>query len=483
MASLDRRRFLTAAGAATFVSVLPRARVLGANDDVRLAVIGCGGRGGGMIGTWQKVKGCRVVALADPDSKTLARRAAGVEKDTGEKPIAEADFRRILERDDVDAVYIASPNHWHALQTILACQAGKDVYVEKPVSHTIWEGRQAVAAAEKYGRMVQAGTQNRSDTGLLKAFPWLQEGNLGKITMLRGLCYRDRNSIGKRDTPLTPPAEVDYNLWLGPAADIPIMRPRFHYDWHWVWNTGNGDVGNQGPHETDLICWALGDPALPKHVLSFGGRFGWDDAGDTPNMQFVFFDYPGVPAYFEVRNLQNARGEKGMPNYRGRGNTGVIIDCEGGWVIGGRGGAKAYNKDGQVVQEFKGDGGNGHYQNFIDAVKSRRSSDLRAPIARSHVSSAMSHMANISYRVGGKVTPDELRERLSGDAEALDALGRFTEQLGKWDIDFGKEPWTLGAPLTVVDGEERFGGETLVAEANALLRREDRAPWVVPDKV
>lgn len=480
MPSVSRRTFLKhAVSASAAALVLPSQRVLGANDDVRVAVLGVGGRGGGMMKEIARLAGVRVVALCDVDRGILARRADELAKATGgPRPDTAGDYRKLLERNDIDAVYIATPNHWHALMTIHACQAGKDVYVEKPVSHTVWEGRQAAAAAEKHQRVVQAGTQNRSDVGMRAFMEWFRSGQLGKLTLARGLCYRSRGGIGKRDTPLKPPAEVDYDMWLGPAADLPIYRRSFHYDWHWVWNTGNGDIGNQGPHETDLICWALGDPGLPRAVSSFGGRFAWNDAGETPNMQVALFDFGGTPALFEVRNLSEAPERKSMPRYRG-GGVSVVLHCEGGYFVGGRGGGTVYDNQGKAVRKFPGDSGATHLTNWVQAIRSRKPTDLRAPVARSHVSSAVAHLANISQRLGATLTPEALRARLAGQAEALEAVGRLSEQLAAWKVDFAKQPWTAGPQLTFDPAAEKFTGPQAEA-ANALLHRQDRAPFQVP---
>ena len=261
----------------------------------------------------------------------------------------------MLERKDIDAVVLTTPNHWHALQTIWGCQAGKDVYVEKPVCHTVWEGRQMIKAAKKYGRIVQAGFQNRSDIGLNEAFPWIHSGNIGEIRMVRGLCYRNRASIGKIDSPLVPPKTVNYDTWLGPAEHEVLYRPELHYDWHWDFNTGNGDLGNQGPHELDLIRWVLGDPDHPRKIQSIGGRFGWNDAGNTPNMGITTFDWGEIPVLFEVRNLWVRPELNSAPNFKGS-RVGVVVTCDGGEFRGGRGGGIVYDNNGKKMKAFKGDG-------------------------------------------------------------------------------------------------------------------------------
>ncbi len=482
MKHLSRRDFLKAAGATGVALLAPGARVLGANDDIRVAVLGLGGKGSAHVKQFHGLPGVRVVAVCDPDSALVARRLQDFEKQfPGEKVLGLTDFRKVLDSKDVDAVVIATCNHWHALLTIYACQAGKDVYVEKPVSHTILEGRRMVEAARTYGRIVQAGTQCRSDVGLLEFMPFLHQGGLGKIRMVRGIVYRDRSSIGKRDTPLTPPDSVDYNLWLGPAQDLPMLRRRFHYDWHYVWNTGNGEIGNQGPHEMDMACWALGDRAGLKRVLSFGGRFAWGDAGETPNLQYNIYEFGDTPVIFEVRTLWVSPTQKALPNYRGL-RTGVVVTCENGTFVGGRGGGWIYDDKGQRVRQFAGDGGGKHAANFIAAVRSRKDSDLMGRIENSHKSCIPVHAANISYRLGKQLGPDALRERLNADRDGLEAMGRYSEQLAAWNVDLAKEPWSLGAALEFDPEQERFAGPALVTEANALLHRQDRAPFVVPEK-
>jgi predicted dehydrogenase len=288
-----------------------------------------------------------------------------------------------------------------------------------------------VEAAKRCKRIVQGGFQNRSDTGLLAAFAWLKEGHLGKLKRVRGFCYRNRESIGKQDTPLKPPATVDYNLWLGPAQDEILYRPKFHYDWHWFWNTGNGDIGNQGPHELDLCQWALGDPGLPASVQSFGGRFGWQDAGQTANMQFAAFEGGGrVPMVFEVCDMWLKPDLNAAPAFRGI-RVGIILEYEGGEFRGGRGGGDAFDTKGGKIQKFPGDSGKDHLDCFIRAVRSRNESELRAPIEKAFKSSALAHMANISYRIGTNANKEQLEARaarigdIGSDSENSSPTGRW----------------------------------------------------------
>ena len=278
-------------------------------------------------------------AVLDPAAATLG---GGVKK--------YLDLRELLASADVDAITIATPNHWHSLAGIWAMQAGKDVYVEKPVSHNVWEGRQLVAAAKKYNRVVQAGTQIRSSEGMREAVAWIRAGNLGKITVARGFCYKYRGSIGRVAAPPPPPATVNLDLWCGPSPLAAPHRTQFHYDWHWFWATGNGDLGNQGIHQMDIARWFLGEPGLPRHTLSVGGRLGYVDDGQTPNTHVVFHDYPAAPLIFEVRGLpaKAAPGRAGgieaggaefaearpasMDQYRGV-CVGNIVECEGGSLV------------------------------------------------------------------------------------------------------------------------------------------------------
>ena len=488
MLHVSRRAFLktSTAGAALGWAAAPAlANSASALEDLRVAVIGTGGRGGEHIRGFDAAKGARLVALCDADQSTVDRRADSLQKSSGLKVDTYTDYRKVLERDDIDAITIATPNHWHSLLTIQACQAGKHVYTEKPVCHTIWEGRQMVKAMQKYNRIVAAGFQNRSDVGLLEAIPQIHAGKFGAIKQARGFCYRNRGSIGKRDTPLTPPESVNYDLWLGPAADLPIMRPKFHYDWHWVFNTGNGDMGNQGPHEMDLLRWALGNPQHPQKVMSFGGRFAWDDAGNTPNMQCALFDFgDGVPVIFEVRNLyQKKKDEENVGKY-GRGpGVGIIITCEKGEFRGGRGGSAFYDNDGNEIEKFKGDSGKGHMQNFVDAVRNDDPGSLRSPIESAFYSSCMSHLANISVLSGKSVSDEELAKELTGNDQLTEVFERFSKQLKLWDVDTKQTPWHLGPQLTFDTASEKFTAGENLKTANDLVRRKDRKPYVIPENV
>jgi predicted dehydrogenase len=496
MHHFDRRTFLKSTlFAAAGVSLAPALtgcktsgrmaaiRVPGPNDTIRVGVVGFGGRGGDHISGIRKLgpKGVKLVALCDVDSKILAAGVDACAK-RNEKVEAYRDFRKLLENKDIDAVTFATPNHWHSLQVILACQAGKDVYVEKPVSHNVWEGRQAVNAARKYGRIVQAGTQSRSSFGIREAVAWVQAGNLGKIKAARGLCYKPRKSIGKTEGAQPIPPEVDYDLWCGPAPLGPLLRKRLHYDWHWVWDTGNGDLGNQGIHQMDISRWFLGETSLSPAVFSVGGRLGYVDDGTTPNTQFVYHRYEKAPLIFEVRGLprNQAAQEKDweMDRYMGAG-VGVVIHCEHGHVlVPNYTGAVAIDKDGKEIKKWSG--ADDHYENWIKAVRSRKVADLNADILEGHLSSGLCHTGNVSMLCGAGASPAAIREAIQGDVDGLETYGRMAEHLGANGVDLESSKLTLGPVLRMNPKTEEFKGN---AKASALLRRNYRAPYVVPKKV
>jgi predicted dehydrogenase len=459
-----------------------QSRVIGANDDIRYAIVGLNGRGKNHIEAMSQVKGTRLVALCDVDSavlgKELQQAAAG-----GEKVEGYADIRRLLENKDIDAVTFATPHHWHALGAIWAVQAGKDVYVEKPASHNVWEGRKMIEAARKYDRIMQVGTQCRSSVGLQEAIAWLHEGHLGKIIRARGLCYKRRDSIGKTTGPQPIPETVNYDLWCGPAPDSPPRRNSkkngpIHYEWHWFWDYGNGDLGNQGIHQMDIARWALSEPEISPRVISIGGRLGYEDDGLTPNTQIVFHDYQAAPLIFEVRGLPAAGGSAKMDDYLGA-SIGVVVDCEGGSiVIPSYTRAVVCDRTGREIKTYEA-GGN-HFENFIQAVRSRKHTDLHADIAEGHTSAALVHTGNISYRLGRPMPPEAIRDAAKGDSDLAESLGRMEEHLGANKVDLHQTPLMLGAVLKLNPKTERF---TNNRQANQMLTREYRKPFTVPETV
>ena len=485
MSTFTRRQFLTTAAlAAGSASLLPgltgcatsrpiaAARVRGANEDIRVAVIGFNGRGASHIAEFSKLPGVRLVALCDVDSQVLGREVQQ-RRDRGESVEGYRDLRKLLENPNIDAVSIATPNHWHSLAGIWAIQAGKDVYVEKPVSHNVHEGRKLVEAARKYQRIVQTGTQSRSMASLRAAWAWIHEGHIGKIKIARGLCYKRRPSIGKVDGPQPIPPRIDYDLWCGPALKLPLMREHLHYDWHWVWNTGNGDIGNQGVHEMDKCRWALGT-TLPTRVFSIGGRLGYVDDGETANTQMAVYDYGDALLIFEVRGLPERSGAKNMDQYRGE-SIGQVIECDGGYVAG----TTAFDNNGKEIKKFTGPSDD-HFANFIRAVRSRRVEDLNADILQGHLSSALCHLGNISYRLGRPADPDTLREQVKNDSAALETLARMEDHLAANGVDLKKTELAIGPTLRFDPEKERFVGNS---QANALLTRHYRKPFVVPERV
>jgi predicted dehydrogenase len=501
MNQFTRRTFLkTTALAAGALTAHSWGQVAGTNSDIRVAIIGLNGRGKNHISSLAAIKGVRIVALCDPDTAVLAK-AKHYEGIDASSVKTYTDLRELFASPDVDAVTIATPNHWHSLAGIWAMQAGKDCYIEKPISHNVWEGRQLAAAAKKYNRVVQAGTQIRSGEGMQEAVAWVHAGNLGKIICSRGLCYKRRDSIGKTTGPQPIPASINYDVWSGPAPILPSRRNSkkngpVHYEWHWFWPYGNGDVGNQGIHQMDIARWFLGEAGLPRHTFSIGGRVGYEDDGETPNTQVIFHDYKTAPLIFEVRGLPSKPGKGSnidtskmnsadaadavaatMDKYHGA-SIGIVVECEGGRVvIPSYFSATAQDRDGKVIKEFKGH--DRHMQNYIDVIRSRKTADLYGPVDEGHVSSALCHLGNISHQVGHTMTPGELTERTQGNNLTAEATGRMVEHLKVNNVDLAKTPLRLGAPLTLAEGKEKFTGEFSDA-ANALLTRQYRAPFTVP---
>ena len=301
--SISRRTFLTGS-AALVAGTMAHGRVLGANDRIQVAIVGLNGQGGYHLEECLKRDDVDVVALCDVDGRVLDRRIAQARRESGSAPFGYRDIRDLLADQKIDAITIAMPNHWHTLAAIWACQAGKDVYVEKPLSHEVWEGRQLVTAAAQTQCIVQHGTQRRSESRWIQDIRLMHEGIIGDLTMARALCFKTsrRESIGVRE-PDDPPEHLDWPLWQGPAQEQPFCGNYVHYNWHWFWAYGNGEIGNQGVHQMDVAVWGLGK-GLPIRVHSTGGRYAWNDQGETPNTQIASFTYAdGATLVFEVRNL------------------------------------------------------------------------------------------------------------------------------------------------------------------------------------
>lgn len=461
------------------------------NEAVRLAVIGLGdtkavggvgGRGHQLIGSLRKIPNAKIAALCDVDQTFLEREVQPF-KDKGESVVTYGDLRRVFDDKSIDAVVVALPNHWHALATVWACQAGKDVYVEKPFSYNLWEGRQMVAAARKYRRMVQVGTQNRSSKLLGRTFESLRGGELGAIRFVHALVYRARDGIGTVSAPTPLPSTVDYDLWCGPAPKGPLLREQLHYEWHWFWATGNGEIGNNGIHVIDISRWALGQNEPPPRALSIGGRFAFGDGGETANTQIAMFDYRPAPLICEVRNVRAGTNANAMGKFRNQ-NRGLVINCEGGYFAGDASGGAFFDKQDKKIKDIANDReSNGlevsHLSNFLAAVRSRKSGDLVAEALEGHRSTACCHLANISHRLGKKSAPEAIHETIRANHELTDAFERCRVYLRENGVDLAATPAVLGPWVTFDSKQERFV-QDFAESANALSRREYRGPFVVP---
>ena len=419
---MDRRLFIATSSAAAIGSRVARAS---ANNTVRVAVVGFRGQGESHIRNYLRMQNVEIAALCDVDASVVAKGLAAIEKAGAKKPATFTDVRKLLDDKSIDAVSIATPNHWHSLMGIWACQAGKDVYVEKPCSHTYWEGRKLVEAARKYNRIVQHGTNSRSSVALREAMQLLNEGVIGDVYMARGLCYKWRDTIGKKpDGPV--PEGVDYDLWLGPAQKRAFNPNRFHYNWHWNWEYGNGDLGNQGIHEMDIARWGLGVTS-PTKVYSTGGHFMFDDDQTTPNTQIATFDFDKngkkVMLVFEVRHWMTNH-EAGIGEGKDSNTIGnIFYGSKGYMAIDGYTSYKVFLGRDQQPGPSKVQGGS-TWANFIEAVRSRKQADLHADIEEGHFSSALVHLANISYQCGRAINFDGKTEKIVGDAEASKKLRR-----------------------------------------------------------
>lgn len=475
MIRIKRRDFLKGSVAAGVGLFTPCSRVRGANNDIRVAMVGVGskvkvgGIGKQMIRSIRKIPGVRIVALCDPERAHLYPEVQKF-KDRKENCDAYVDIRELLDNKDIDAIIVGTPNHWHVLAAVWACQAGKDAFVQKPFSHNMFEGRKAWEAARKYKRIVSATHGSRGRSGVGEAFAYARSGKLGKILYVRGITYRRRNSIGKVKGSQPVPKTLDYDLWSGPAPILPVMREELHYDWHWIWNYGDGDLGNLGIHNLDACRWALGKESLPERVLSLGGRFGYEDDGQTPNTVITFYDYKPAPIIYEVRGLPTTERYKSI-------GSGVVVHCEDGYVVGN----KAYDNDDKLIREFEPTNQDS-FTNFFDVVRSRKSSDQQENALSGHLSACLVHLGNISYRIGKETNGEQIREIVRADKNFSETYDRFCAHLAEHKVDIKKHPVTLGPWLRMNPKEERFVG-AFSKRANQLRSREYRPPFVVPEKV
>ncbi|MBM1104768.1 Gfo/Idh/MocA family oxidoreductase [Aurantibacter crassamenti] len=429
-----RRSFIkktaVASSAVITAPTIISASVFGANDRINAAVLGVNGRGKSHIKSLMVQDNVQITHLCDPDMNLLRDRQKSF-KETYKKDVSlEQDLRKIMDNKDIDVVSIASPNHWHALSVIWACQAGKDVYVEKPGSHNIWEGRKMVEAAHKYNRIVQHGVQLRSSPAINEAIELMRDGYIGRVYMARGLVFRWRDDIG--DQGFSPvPKGIDYDLWTGPAQKRPFTKNLVHYNWHWHWDYGNGDVGNQGIHETDLCMWGL-DVGLPTKITSMGGKFLWDDCKEVPEVLTSVYNYPEERKIiqFEVRPwCTNTEGGASVGNIF-YGDKGILVvdgyDKYTTYLGKDRTPGKSGEDGGPSGSEMdRGAGGtDGHFANFIEAVRKRDSTILNGPVETAHLSSGLAHLGNIAYRLDRVLTFNPKSESFIGDAEADTMLRR-----------------------------------------------------------
>jgi predicted dehydrogenase len=484
MRSITRREFLldsaalaALAGTAGLGDPLATAadkkteKKVGANDQLHVAIIGVNGRGRDHVKGLAGKHGCVVTTICDADEAVIGPAMKAAEKAQGKAPRFVQDLRKVMEDKSIDIVSIATPNHWHALAAIWALQAGKDVYVEKPVSHNVSEGRRIVDATRKYQRICQTGTQSRSSRGLKEAFAFMNSGELGKIWVARGLCYKPRPSIGKVSGEQPIPKTIDYDLWSGPAPIKPLRRKKLHYDWHWLWDYGNGDLGNQGIHEMDIARWGLRKNELAKSVISIGGRFGYVDDGETANTQVCVFDYGDSKLIFEVRGLPTK-------DFLGAKIGNIFHGTDGYLVVDGYRKATAFSPKGEVIKTFK-DGGD-HYENFVQAVRTRKAAELHADILEGHLSSALCHLGNVSYRLGTMQPLNKKAKAFGDDKDAYETFARMEEHLKDNKVLLEETSYRVGRKLVLDPKTETFVNDT---EANSCLTREYRKSFEVPEKV
>ncbi len=514
MSNISRRRFIedslfatfAAGAAAAALGAVPQTALaqddkkVGANDRLGVLLVGGGGRGGNHIAFYAKDPRTEIRYVADPDLAMAEKRCAEIEKKQGTRPQAVTDMRKALDDKAIDVMTCATTNHWHVLSGIWALQAGKHCFIEKPISYNIHEGKAIVAAAKKYGKVVQTGTQCRSMPANIGVVKFVHDGGIGEVNFARGMCYKRRKAIGPLgEYPV--PEGIDYDLWSGPAQIKTPTRKRFHYDWHWQRYYGNGDLGNQGPHQTDIARWFLKVDRFPQSVISYGGRLGYDvemkdpnyvDAGDVGNTIVSIYDYGDKCIVFETRGLETPNMNIPVGENLGT-QVGVIAYGKNGYAI--QGAAKgqsysysaAYDLDGKLLEEFKGGNDDMHYSNFVEAVLANDPTMLNADARCGALSAAVSHLGNTSYYLGekNKVGVNELRQTLQS-VKSLDdniaTLDRTVEHLEKDGVDLKRTPLALGPMLKIDVEKEEFIDN---AEANAMMTRDYRAPYVVPtpDKV
>jgi predicted dehydrogenase len=492
MSRQTRRTFLKRAAASAGIAsgiviagTQASGKVLGANDTVRIGVAGIKGRGQSHMGEFAKMDKVDVTYLIDPDSSLFKPRSDKIKQIGGNTPKCVQDVRKALDDKDLDAVSVATCNHWHSLITFWACQAEKDVYVEKPCSHNVFEGRQCVKAAEKYKCIVQHGTQSRSSSSWAKTVAAVASGKYGKLLVSKGYASKVRWSIGFKE-PKEPPPHLDFNVWLGPAPKQPYHENIVHYNWHWFWDFGNGEIGNQGVHQMDIARWGIPGGTLPKSVFSMGGRWvnsteghpPFTDQAQTPNCQLTVMDFGGPLLVFEVVGLNNREGVDGK-KYPTKVDNEFYL--EEGAIIKGKFYPKGSDKGEDLGDvDYHVEPGS-IFGNFIDCVRSRDRSKLQADISEAHLSAACCHLGNISYRLGKQVsgtTRPDVFDQHEEIGKSWETIGKTVQ--GTLGLEIDKSTYQLGPTLKFDPQAEKFIGDSA---ADELLTRDYRDPFVVTEKV
>ncbi len=467
----SRRKFIAQSSAFAAFAISgtkSSGNIIGANERINVAVCGIKSRGSSHIGGHGRQKNVCISHLVDPDSRLYEGRKKFVTNKFKNTPECVQDVRLVLDNKDVDVISIATPNHWHSLMSIWACQAGKDVYVEKPLSHNLFEGRKLVEAAKKYNCIVQHGTQNRSLRKWSDLANEIASGKRGKLEVALGTCHKRRKSIGFKD-PTSPPSELDFDVWTGPASKEKYHENLVHYNWHWFWNYGNGDIGNQGVHQMDIARWMIPGAVWPKKIICLGGRFGYKDQAETANTQLAIFDYGESLLVFDVRGLEG-KTNMGVSNH-------VYFDQN----------AKQTNAQSRETHGIKNikdplaDRGDVDiFENFIQAVRSRKEVDLDAHVYEGHVSSGLCHLANVSYRLGEKTSFRKKTKPFGTNPKASEYFERMQEHLKDNGLKLEETDYIVGRTLAFDASTESIKGDE---EANQLLSRQYRPPYVIPDKV
>ena len=494
MSNMNRRSFLKksaliVSGASVFAisGTSASGQILGANDRVQLALSGAGSRGGELINFFRAVPNVEIAYIVDADGTRAETRVSEIATATGRTPKGTQDFRAMLDDKNIDAVAISSPNHWHSLQAIWACQAGKDVYVEKPCSHNVFEGRKLVEAAAKYNRLVQHGTQRRSEDRAAEAIAAAKSGKYGKLIATKVYASRPRNPLGFKPIE-APPTNINWNQWLGPAPMQPYHGNLVPYNWHWFWDTGNGEIGNNGPHLFDLCIWALGE-RNPNSVISCGCRFVRDpanhyrDQAETATIQFALYDFDGIPLIFELCNIAGPRESWGAREeaefYTENGVIREMTKYSNDYWFFPNGGGERQRLD----VEFERPSPGGPFGNFVNSVRNRHSVKLNAPIEKGVYTAAVAHWGNAAYRTGYRETLAAIREKMGDNTILQESIDHVVANL---KVVFGDTVKIDDIPFQVsdklaIDGEkEKFVNSPL---GNSLLTRHPRAPFAVPEQV